>query len=99
MIVVISDLHFEEEASDVIPGRDGRPDVMFQRNLNPRAYRNFIAQMAEQVARRKVQEFWRLLTAGTRILRRELRRLHHDRCRRGSSLSSSPEVRRRGPSW
>ena len=47
MIVVISDLHFEEEASDLIPGRGGRPDVICHRNLNPRAYRNFIAQMAE----------------------------------------------------
>jgi UDP-2,3-diacylglucosamine pyrophosphatase LpxH len=63
MIVVISDLHFEEEASDIIPGRDGRPDVIFHRNLNPRAYRSFIAQMAEQVARRKVKEF-QLVIAG-----------------------------------
>ena len=63
MIVVISDLHFEEEASDVIPGRGGRPDVICHRNLNPRAYRNFIAQMAEQVARRKVKEF-KLVIAG-----------------------------------
>jgi len=57
MTVVISNLHFEEEASDVIPGRGGREDVIFHRNLNPRAYRNFIAQMAEQVVRRKVKEF------------------------------------------
>ena len=57
MIVVISDLHFEEEASDVIPGRGGRSNVICHRNLNPRAYRNFVAQMAEQVARRKVKEF------------------------------------------
>jgi len=63
MIVVISDLHFEEEASDVVPGRNGHPDVIFRRNLNPRAYRNFIAQMAEQVARRKVKNF-RLVIAG-----------------------------------
>jgi len=62
MIVVISDLHFEEEASDVISGR-GLPDVIFQRNLSPRAYRNFIAQMAEQAARRKVKEF-QLVIAG-----------------------------------
>ncbi len=63
MIVVISDLHFEEEASDVVPGRGGRPDVIFRRNLNPRAYRNFIAQMAEQVARRKIKQF-QLVIAG-----------------------------------
>jgi UDP-2,3-diacylglucosamine pyrophosphatase LpxH len=63
MIVVISDLHFEEEASDVVPGRGGRPDVIFRRNLNARAYRNFIAAMAEQVERRKVKEF-QLVIAG-----------------------------------
>src|SRR5215469_6081525 len=63
MIVVISDLHFEEEASDVIPGRGRRPDVIFRRNLNPRAYRGFVAQMAEQVARRKAKEF-QLVIAG-----------------------------------
>jgi UDP-2,3-diacylglucosamine pyrophosphatase LpxH len=63
MIVIISDLHFEEEASDVIPGRGERPDVIFRRNLNPRAYRSFIAQMAEQVSRRKVKEY-RLVIAG-----------------------------------
>src|SRR5215469_1691478 len=63
MIVVISDLHFEEEASDVIPGSGGRSDVICHRNLNPRAYRNFVAQMAEQVAWRKVKEF-QLVIAG-----------------------------------
>jgi len=63
MIVVISDLHFEEESSDLIPGSGGRPDVIFRRNLNPSAYRNFIAQMAEQVARRQVKEF-QLVIAG-----------------------------------
>jgi UDP-2,3-diacylglucosamine pyrophosphatase LpxH len=63
MIVVISDLHFEEEASDVVPGRGGRPDVIFRRNLNPSAYRNFIAQMAEQAERRKIKEF-QLVIAG-----------------------------------
>src|SRR5215475_13986347 len=63
MIVVISDLHFEEEASDVIPGRGERPDVTCHRNLSSRAYRNFIAQMAEQAARRKVREF-HLIIAG-----------------------------------
>jgi hypothetical protein len=63
MSVVISDLHFEEEALDVIHGRGGRPDVIFRRNLNPRAYRNFIAKMAEQVLKRKVKEF-QLVIAG-----------------------------------
>lgn len=57
MIVVISDLHFEEEASDVIPGRNGHPDLVFRRNLDPRAYRHFVSQMAEQVERRRIKNF------------------------------------------
>jgi UDP-2,3-diacylglucosamine pyrophosphatase LpxH len=57
MIVIISDLHFEEEASDVIPGQDGKPALVFRRNLEPRAYRHFIAQMAEQVANRQLKNF------------------------------------------
>lgn len=63
MIVVISDLHFEEEASDVIPGRGRHRDVIFRRNLNPRAYRNFIARMAEQVEQRRIRNF-QLVIAG-----------------------------------
>jgi UDP-2,3-diacylglucosamine pyrophosphatase LpxH len=57
MIVVISDLHFEEEVSDVIPGQSGRPSLIFRRNLDPRAYCNFIAQMAEQMKRRRLRTF------------------------------------------
>ncbi len=57
MIVVISDLHFEEEATDVIPGQDGHPDLVIRRNLDPRAYCSFIAQMAEEVERRKASDF------------------------------------------
>ena len=57
MIVVISDLHFEEEATDIIPGNGRHPDLVFRRNLDPRAYRHFIAQMAEEVERRKVSGF------------------------------------------
>jgi len=57
VIAIISDLHFEEEASDVIPGRDGQPSLVFRRNLDPRAYCNFIAQMAEQMERRRLRTF------------------------------------------
>ncbi len=46
MLVVISDLHFEEEASDVIPGTGNHPPVAFSRNLPGRAYRSFIAHLA-----------------------------------------------------
>src|SRR2546430_13142832 len=57
MIAVISDLHFEEEASDIIHGQDGRADLVFRRNLNPDAYHSFIAQMAEEMRRRKLRQF------------------------------------------
>ncbi|HZS25593.1 MAG TPA: hypothetical protein VFB76_00065, partial [Candidatus Angelobacter sp.] len=57
VIAIISDLHFEEEASDVISGRGGRPGVIFRRNLDPRAYCSFIAQMAEQMERRCLRTF------------------------------------------
>src|SRR5438067_7456524 len=57
MIVIISDLHFEEEASDAIPGQDGRPGLMFRRNLDAKSYRSFFARMAEQVERRRIRDF------------------------------------------
>jgi hypothetical protein len=45
MLVVISDLHFEEEKTDTIscPGRD---PVIFRRNIQGRAYTQFIAKLA-----------------------------------------------------
>ena len=61
MIAVISDLHFEEEASDVIRG-DGR-EIIFRRNLDPKAYRSFIAHMADEVRRRNAETF-ELVIAG-----------------------------------
>jgi len=57
MIVVISDLHFEEEASDIICGEDERPPLIFRRNLHPRAYREFIAGVADQARCRRVRNF------------------------------------------
>jgi UDP-2,3-diacylglucosamine pyrophosphatase LpxH len=38
MIVVISDLHFEEVREGRIDGAGGAPEVVFERNLNPRAF-------------------------------------------------------------
>src|SRR5437764_939176 len=61
MIAVISDLHFEEEASDMISG-DGKK-IIFRRNLDPKAYRSFIAHMAEE-ARRRRSEIFNLVIAG-----------------------------------
>jgi UDP-2,3-diacylglucosamine pyrophosphatase LpxH len=63
MIAVISDLHFEEEASDIICGQNGSSDLVFRRNLDPIAYYSFIEQMAEEVTRRKAPEF-ELVIAG-----------------------------------
>jgi UDP-2,3-diacylglucosamine pyrophosphatase LpxH len=61
MIAVISDLHFEEEACDVIR-RDGK-EIIFRRNLDPKAYRSFIARMAVEARRRKSRNF-ELVIAG-----------------------------------
>ena len=61
MIAVISDLHFEEEASDVISG-NGK-EIFFRRNLDPKAYRSFIAHIANEVHRRKARSF-ELVIAG-----------------------------------
>ncbi|HWY71730.1 MAG TPA: metallophosphoesterase family protein [Terriglobales bacterium] len=61
MIAVISDLHFEEEASDVISG--GSKQIIFRRNLDPKAYRSFISHMADEARRRYVENF-ELVIAG-----------------------------------
>lgn len=62
MIAVISDLHLEEEASDIIPDNGGR-EVIFRRNLDAKAYRGFIAHMADESQRRKARQF-ELVIAG-----------------------------------
>jgi hypothetical protein len=62
MIAVISDLHLEEEASDVVTGKDGR-EVIFRRNLDAKAYRGFITHMADEAKRRQSREF-ELVIAG-----------------------------------
>ncbi|PYY18764.1 MAG: hypothetical protein DMG60_07115 [Acidobacteria bacterium] len=61
MIAVISDLHFEEEASDVITGNGKQ--IIFRRNLDPKAYRSFISHMADE-ARRRHAEGFELVIAG-----------------------------------
>jgi hypothetical protein len=63
MIAIISDVHFEEEASDAIRGNDRSEVPTFKRNLHPAAYRSFIAAMAEQVRHRRVRDF-ELVLAG-----------------------------------
>lgn len=56
MIAVISDLHFEEEASDVIPGPP-RKEIRFRRNLDPKVLAAFIAHMADEAHHRRSREF------------------------------------------
>src|SRR5690349_5462896 len=62
MIAIISDLHFEEEASDIIPGPPGK-ELRFRRNLDGNVFASFIAHMADEVRRRKAREF-HLVIAG-----------------------------------
>lgn len=51
MLVVLSDLHFEEEASDIIPGDDVHPPVIFSRNLPALPYRRLVAHLASEAVR------------------------------------------------
>lgn len=62
MIAVISDLHFEEEASDIIPGPPGA-EVRFRRNLDPNVLASFIAHIADEARHRRSKEF-HLVIAG-----------------------------------
>ncbi len=62
MIAVLSDLHFEEEASDVICGRSGK-ELRFRRNFEPKVFASFVAHMADEVRRRRSKEF-HLVIAG-----------------------------------
>jgi UDP-2,3-diacylglucosamine pyrophosphatase LpxH len=57
MIAVISDIHFEEEASDVISTGDPAQELAFRRNLDPKAYHSFIAAMADELVRRRLRNF------------------------------------------
>ena len=63
MLVVISDLHFEEEQSDNIPGANNISGVKYSRNLPGRAYQRFIAHLANE-ARRNEAERLDLVLAG-----------------------------------
>ena len=63
MLVVISDLHFEEETSDNIPGDDVNPAVTFSRNLPAKVFRSFIVHLANE-ARRNGTSHLDLVLAG-----------------------------------
>ncbi|MCI0729524.1 MAG: hypothetical protein L0332_22820 [Chloroflexi bacterium] len=51
MLVIISDLHFEEEASNNIPGDDTHPPILFSRNLPGRVFAAFVAHLAAEAVR------------------------------------------------
>lgn len=55
MLVVISDLHFEEEASDTIRDAEGRPVVSFSRNTPAEAYRRLVTWLANEADRTEAQ--------------------------------------------
>jgi UDP-2,3-diacylglucosamine pyrophosphatase LpxH len=51
MLVVLSDLHFEEEASNHIPGSGSQPAIAFKRNLPAAPYRLLVEQLAAEAVR------------------------------------------------
>jgi UDP-2,3-diacylglucosamine pyrophosphatase LpxH len=55
MLVVISDLHFEEETSDQIPGTQNKHAVAFKRNLPAIAFQQVVADLAGEAVRNKAK--------------------------------------------
>ncbi|MGD2049962.1 MAG: hypothetical protein PVH03_10710, partial [Chloroflexota bacterium] len=55
MLVVISDLHFEEERTDVIPEGNGLPAVSYSRNLPAKVFRSFINHLAQEAVRNRAR--------------------------------------------
>ena len=55
MLVVISDLHFEEEISYTIPAGDGQEPVRFTRNLPAKAFARFVSGLAAEAIRNKAR--------------------------------------------
>jgi UDP-2,3-diacylglucosamine pyrophosphatase LpxH len=56
MLVVLSDLHFEEEASNHIPGSGSQPALAFKRNLPAAPYRLLVEQLAVEAKRNNAQK-------------------------------------------
>ena len=67
MLVVLSDLHFEEEASNHISGDGSHPPIEFKRNLPATPYRLLVQQWADEAVRNndrpETQEWSRRLLA------------------------------------
>jgi hypothetical protein len=56
MLVVLSDLHFEEEASYHIIGDGSLPPIQFRRNLPAAPYRLLVAHLASEAVRNAVRK-------------------------------------------
>lgn len=56
MLVVLSDLHFEEEASNHILGDGSHPPIEFKRNLPATPYRMLVQQWADEAVRNDAQK-------------------------------------------
>jgi UDP-2,3-diacylglucosamine pyrophosphatase LpxH len=56
MLVVLSDLHFEEEASNHIPGSGSQPSIVFKRNLPAPPYRLLVEQLAAEAVRNEARK-------------------------------------------
>ncbi len=93
MTAVISDLHFEEEASDIISS--GGKRIEFRRNLDPKAYRSFVAHMADEVRRREAKEFQLVLAGDLFDLNRTVRWFEDDLRPYVPLEETSPELERK----
>jgi UDP-2,3-diacylglucosamine pyrophosphatase LpxH len=63
MLVVLSDLHFEEERSDNIPGDGEYSPIRYSRNLPGKAYRRFFVHLAAEAIRNNAEKL-ELVLAG-----------------------------------
>ncbi len=55
MLVVISDLHMEEEATNHVTADPKLPPIAFSRNLSPKAYRKVFADLAHEASRNQAR--------------------------------------------
>jgi UDP-2,3-diacylglucosamine pyrophosphatase LpxH len=55
MLVVISDLHFEEEASDNVSGDGTYPAIKFSRNLPAHVFQSFVIHLANEARRNRAK--------------------------------------------
>jgi len=56
MLVVVSDLHFEEESTDWTVGDGSNTPIEYSRNLPGKVYQGFISHLAEEASRNKAKK-------------------------------------------